>query len=753
MQTAPARTRLLALLVVALGIWTAGRAAAETPQTVPADHAERMKRGLELFRLRVRPLLVAHCLECHGGQRTMADFDLSTRQTLLASGYVEATAADSYLMSLVRHIEEPHMPLKAPRLPEEAIADLGRWIDLGAPYDGPLVERPSDGRPAELKVTAASRRFWSFQRLAAVGPPGVGDAGWCRTEVDRFVLAALGERKLRPNPPADRARLIRRASFDLLGLPPAPEAVAAFVDDTDPAAYEKLIDRLLATPAYGERWARHWMDVARFAESHGYEQDYDRPHAYHYRDFLIRAFNEDMPYDQFVAWQLAGDELAPDEPLALMATGFLGAGAFPTQLTEAEFESARYDELDDMAATTGVAVLGLSVGCARCHDHKYDPIPARDYYRLVANFATTIRSEIPLCVPGGDEPVAVQVTSEGLAHMKHHADERGYPHFYEQTYHLARGDVHQKQEPAEPGFLEVLLDDGADASRWQTAAPQGWTRTSRRRAALAGWLTDVEQGAGHLAARVIVNRVWQHHFGRGIVATPNDFGLQGEAPTHPELLDWLAGDLVSHGWRLKRLHKLIMTSSVYMQSSDADDARLAIDPENLHLWRWTPRRLEAEAIRDAMLSVAGRLDGTMYGPGTLDELMPRRSVYFFIKRSSLIPTMMLFDWPEHLVSIGQRATTTTATQALAMMNSPLGRSCAAGLAERLEGLDAASAVERAFLLAYGRMPRDQERHAAAAFVQRQRQTYGEADHGRRERLALVDLCQAVLSMNEFIYVD
>jgi hypothetical protein len=597
----------------------------------------------------------------------------------------------------------------------------------------------------------------------------VKNEGWVKTPVDRFILAKLEEKGIDPNTSAERRVLIRRVYFDLIGLPPTPGEVAAFVNDPAPDAYEKLVDRLLDMPGYGERWARHWMDVARFAESHGYEQDYDRPHAYHYRDFLIKSLNADMPYDRFVAWQIAGDELAPDDPLALAATGFLGAGAFPTQLTEMEFESARYNELDDMASTTGSAFLGLTVGCARCHDHKYDPIPSDDYYRLCATFTTTIRSEID---PPGTPPqpevkekekdkdpkakknaVKIQVTSEGFPHTKHHADDRGFPHFYPKTYFLSRGDVNQKKDEAEPGFLRILSRDGGDGSAWKVTPPEGWTRTSYRRAGLASWLTDVDRGAGALAARVVVNRLWQHHFGRGIVATPSDFGMQGERPTHPELLEWLAVDLVHNGWRLKRLHKLIVTSAAYVEDSRTDEARAKFDRENSLYWRYTPRRLEAEPIRDAMLAVSGRLDPTMYGPGTLDQGMRRRSVYFFIKRSQLVPTMMLFDWPEHLVSIGRRSVTTTAPQALMFMNSPLGRASAEGFAARLSGEKTPEeAVRLAYELAFSRGPTADETRLAAGFLARQAEGYEHDARSDPDRLARVDLCQALMSMSEFIYV-
>jgi cytochrome c553 len=725
--------------------------AAEPP--VSKEHAQQMKAGMKLFGTSVRADLVKHCLKCHGGEAVKGDFDLSTRELLVDSGYIEVgNGKESFLYRLLTHAEKPFMPHKADKLPDTTIARIARWIDLGAPYDKPLVVKSNAGQ-AKSAITAAERSFWSFQPLSVVAPPAVSNTKWVRTPVDRFILQKLEERKLQPNASAARRTLIRRAFFDLIGLPPKPEEIDAFVNDPDARAYERLIDRLLNSPCYGERWARHWMDVARYAESHGYEQDYDRPHAYPYRDFLIKALNADMPFDEFIRCQIAGDELHPDDPLAMTATGFLGAGAFPTQLTEKEFESARYDELDDMTGTIGNAILGLTIGCARCHDHKFDPIPARDYYRFAATFTTTIRSEIELDLGYGDKPTKAMVTSEGFPHMKHHADGRGFPHFYKETYLLDRGDVKQKMEVITSSFLQVLMRNGKDDSYWKVKPPMGWTRTSFRRASMARWITDTQHGAGHLVARVIVNRLWQHHFGRGIVATPNDFGVQGERPSHPDLLDWLATDLIHNGWKLKRLHKLLMTSAVYLQTAAADEERGRIDRENVYHWRRTPRRLEAEAVRDAMLSVAGMLDEKMYGPGTLDQNMRRRSIYFFIKRSKLIPMMILFDWPEHLVSIGRRSSTTIAPQALMFMNSPQGRSYAEGVAKRLQGKETALAIREGYRLTIGREPTEVEQKLTTEFITRQSEAYKQAGKGNGAELALIDFCQTLMSSNEFVYVE
>lgn len=788
------------IIVLLLTCAAASLSDAQEVKKVPADHAEKAKAGLKLFKDEVRTVLVERCLKCHGGDSVKADFDLSTRKKLMESGYVEKTAKESYIMSLIRHEEEPVMPLKEKKLPQKQIDAIAKWIDLGAPYDSPL-SKQGEKSAGPMKVTEKDREFWSFQPLKRAPVPRVNNE-WCRTPIDRFIVRKLNEYKLSPNSETDRRRWLRRVYFGLIGLPPTVEEVDEFLEDKSPNAYERVVERLLDSPHYGERWARHWMDIARFAESHGYEQDYNRNFAFHYRDFLIQAFNANMPYDQFIRWQIAGDEIAPENRLALMATGFLGGGAFPTQLTEAEFESARYDELDDMTSTTSSAILGLSVGCARCHDHKFDPIPTRDYYRLASTFTTTIRSEIEIDLAPeenarrreahqkevtnlqnqlaqlkNDNATAetikkleaeldkkkksgpnlivqkTQVTSEGFKPTKHHADGRGFPHFYKQTYLLSRGDPSQKQGVAEQGFLQVLLPAKGESSLWKTNPPDDWTRTSYRRTALANWLTDADKGAGHLAARVIVNRMWHHHFGRGLVATPNDFGFQGDRPTHPELLDWLATELIRNDWRLKPIHKLIVTSAVYRQSSDFDSENAKIDRENKYHWRWMPKRLEAEPIRDSLLSVSGRLNDSMYGTGTLNPNMTRRSVYFFIKRSQLIPMMMLFDWPEHLVSIGRRSNTTIAPQALAFMNSPQGRSFANSLASSAFGETAAENITSAYRKVLGRKPSQEEQATALKFLELQQQRYQESGQNNGEQLAMTDLCQALLSLNEFIYLD
>ena len=377
-----------------------------------------------------------------------------------------------------------------------------------------------------------------------------------------------------------------------------------------------------------------------------------------------------------------------------------------------------------------------------------------DYYRVVAVFTKTIRTEIELPVGPGGKPVKVQVTTEGYKPMKHHADGRGFPHFYPKTYVLRRGDPNQKVREALPGILPVLTAEGYDERHWTVPPPEGWTRTPMTRAMLARWITDLEHGPGALVARVAANRLWHYHFGRGIVATPNDFGHKGERPTHPELLEWLAAFLVDHGWSLKRLHREIVTSATYLQSAAADEVRLASDPTNRWLWRWRPRRAEAEVIRDALLAVSGVLDWRMYGPGSLDPMRRRRAVYTFIKRSKPSPFLLLFDWPEHLVSIGRRASTTTATQSLALLNHPMVRLCAESLAQEMMSRgSAADAVNLLYERLFARPPSTSEHQRAIAFLYEQEKLYrsqGAADAVHR---AWTDLCHALMVSNEFVYID
>ena len=1013
---------------------------AQTPPVEPK--ADSPAEGLRLFREQIRPLLAHRCLNCHGGEKQEADFSLNSHDELLKGGasgkaIVAGKSRDSRLIQRITHAVKPGMPLNSEKLAESEIQQLARWIDLGAPYEAPLTDQTAPAEdPTTRKITPEAREFWSFQPLSQPQPPEVRDGAWCRNPIDRFVLARLEAAGLTPSPRAPAAVLLRRAQFSLTGLPPTAEQVALAEGEFSNPQLAAAIDELLASPHYGERWARHWLDIARFGESHGFEHDYDRPTAFTYRDFVIEAFNRDLPFDTFVKWQIAGDELAPHDNLAQMATGYLAAGVHSTQITKNEVEKHRYDELDDIVNTVGLSMLGLSVGCARCHDHKFDAIPQRDYYRMVAAFTTTVRSEVDLeidreatvaaraahaaehqplvealrkyegemlpsrlaaweqtnplrpgefpwllmepvelkseggatltpqpdaavlatginpqfdrytlvlqtpltdlrhlriealaqasLVRGGpgradngnfdltdvqvsiaplDDPTKSQVvrlldpratfeqaglpiaaaidgdersgwaidpqfgkdhaaafrfaepigfpqgsrltiqlrfrgndrhnfgrtrlalstvteppelTAEGLSAKiltaralaagersaeqqqqllawygsRHDEDWRklkqavldhasrepqprfqkslisteGLPalrlhtqggDFLEQTHFLKRGDPNLKLAVVTTGFLQVLTPPDEGLDRWLRPAPEG-ARTSHRRAALAAWLTDTEQGAGGLLARVIVNRLWQHHFGRGLVATPNDFGVRGTPPTHPELLDWLAGQLIAHNWQLKPIQRLILDSATWQQSARFDAAKGAQDRENQLLWRRVPQRLEAEVIRDSLLSVSGLLDPRLLGPGTLDEGSRRRSIYFTVKRSRLIPALQAFDAPDALSSVGERPSTTVAPQALLLMNNPQSRAAALAMAERLLATHPAAEegqLRGAWRGAVGRSPTATELAEGLEFVRSQAESYASPVTPESHRQALADYCQALFCLNEFIYID
>ena len=594
-----------------------------------------------------------------------------------------------------------------------------------------------------------AEQLWSVQPLKRPEVPQAGD-GWALNPVDRFIAQKLDGAGITPEKKATPSVLLRRVYFDVTGLPPAPNEVAVFSKAQD-SGYGQLVDRLLASPHFGERWATHWLDIARFAESHGFEMDQPRPDAWRYRDFVIRAFNEDRPYDEFVRLQLAGDHLKRTNPDAWVATGFLVAGVENLIQTRKEFERDRYDKVDDMVSTVGTALLGLTIGCSRCHDHKYDPLSQRDYYHFAAAFGSTVsrvkefergdtrfKSFVATEVADGKIPMVV-VTEPSFKKL---------PSVPARIHFLDRGDVTKKREAVSVRYPMVLIRNGAEPSRWSQGS-SGQPEVPGR-VALARWITDHQDGAGQLLARVIVNRVWHHYFGRGIVATPSDFGTRGEPPTHPELLDWLAGELIQNGWRLKPIHRLILTSATYRQGfqNAATDGRVAgyeeLDPDNLLLWRRDPKRLDASAIRDNLLAVSGWLDSTPYGPGSLDQNHPRRSVYLTVKRSRLIPFLQSFDAPNALQGIGQRQATITSLQGLTMLNSPFVDRAVQRLAKRLAGLNLPGDtryVREGFLMALGRLPSGVEERDTLEFL-----SSGQAASRR-------DFCQMLVCLNEFIHVE
>ena len=592
------------------------------------------------------------------------------------------------------------------------------------------------------------KTLWSLNKISLVEPPVIEADTWSRNEIDKFILQKLRSVGIEPNPAADKLTTIRRVSFDLLGLAPTREEIQKFEADKSGNSYEKLLDSLLANPHYGERWGRHWLDVARFGESHGYESDNERPHAWTYRDAVIKALNQNLPFDEFVKWQVAGDILRPEDSLAVSLTGFLSAGSTVTNVDGVDREKANYDKMDDIVSATGSAFLGLTVGCARCHNHKYDPISQEDYYKMVGFFLPGREGDRELEIGKPGSKVKAMVWNGGK--------KRSNPI-------LKRGDVEQKGEDVGVGVLTALSDNNGDASEWlnEEALKKGDGRD-----ALAHWLTDSDKGAGHLLARVIVNRLWQHHFGVGLVKTSNNFGQVGEKPTHPELLDWLAQELISKDWKIKSIHKLIMKSSTYMQTVKWDQPRYEIDPENKLFWRKEPRRLEGEIIRDSIMNTAGTLNRKMFGPSVKPWVSKdaintgstnkwpvnvkdgpdtwRRSIYVFMRRSMRVPFFEVFDVPDGMQSRGVRELTTVPTQALMLMNNQFVRDQAAHFANRIRkavGNDNLKhIVEEAYWLALSRSPTNEELSSSVELLSTEGQS-------------LENFCHILFTLNEFCYVD
>ena len=730
--------------------------------------------------------------------------------------------------------------------------------------------------------TEQQRRYWAFQKVRRPALPAVKETKWLRTPIDAFVLSKLETAAITPGAEASKITLIRRASFDLIGLPPTPEQVAQFLANKSPTAYEELIERLLASPQYGERWARHWLDVARFAESTGFEDDVTRPNVWRYRDYVIDAFNKDKPYNQFVKEQIAGDELWPGNVEARIATAF--NRHYPEEGNQKDLLMARQEMLHDVTSVTGSAFLGLTFECARCHNHKFDPILQKDYYRLQAFFANTDHDDrFAVASPGqireyqkqlaGWEEITQPIWDEmstllmpkrqyspaqllarypdyvieavnqpdsartpiqsWMTHLlaskncgtcplrpKPYLD----PNFksvankltgdekkrYEELEEKLKGFAHLKPkdlprasvmtevgpkaprthvlgvglytsplEEVQPGFLSILDPSDAVITRPATLQSTG------RRTVLANWLADP---ANPLTGRVMVNRIWQHHFGSGIVATSGDFGVMGSRPSHPELLDWLTDEFVRNGWSIKQLHRLIMTSSVYRQSSQSREDAREVDPTNRLLWRFQPQRLEAETIRDSLLSVAGLLSPALGGPSVFPPLPPgmpkpiggwdlskqeadqnRRSIYIFVRRNDPYPMLNAIDFPDTHESCSRRNRTTTAPQALTMLNSSLTAEWARKFASRVlseAGADLGKQAEEAYLLAYSRKPDSWELDTAQTFIARQSKGMAKQVAAGKKIVtpdqlpaglppeaaaALVDFCLMLLNSNEFVY--
>ncbi|MEX2112664.1 MAG: PSD1 and planctomycete cytochrome C domain-containing protein, partial [Pirellulales bacterium] len=660
---------MAAVLLVGTGIATA----AEPADNMPVDSAA----AIELFEKHVRPLLVDRCLECHAA-KAEGDFRLDSREGMLSGGFsgpavVPGDAGASLLVKAVRHVDDE---LKMPpdgKLADDAIAPLADWISRGAPWPSDAVIATGEGAPDAWKS------HWAFQPLEAPPQPAVKQADWPQTPLDVFVLAQLEGQGLAPSPPADRRTLIRRASYDLLGLPPTAEEVEAFANDPNPRAFDRVIERLLASPHYGERWARHWLDVARYADTKGYVFTADRnyPNAYRYRDWVVQAFNRDMPYDQFLVEQIAADCLPGDDKSRLAAMGFLTVGR--------RFLNNQHDIIDDRIDVLTRGTMGLTVTCARCHDHKYDPIPTEDYYSLYGVLASSIEPA---------EPAEYMTLAD--------AEQPVNPHVF------VRGNSGNPGPEVPRQFLKLLSGE----SRQPFADGSGRLELAQAIASRHNPLTP----------RVIVNRLWLQYFDKPLVETPSDFGVRSAPPTHPALLDHLAASLVNDGWSLKHLARVILRSATYQQASfDRPECR-AIDPENKLLWRMNRKRLDFEGLRDALLAVSGQLDDALGGPAVTLTATPwprRRTLYGSIDRQNLPNLFRTFDFASPDTHSPQRFRTTVPQQALYLMNSPFLGDQVRALAElaQQQAGDAPGRIAALYRLALARNPSEQELALGQAFLE------------------------------------
>jgi hypothetical protein len=769
--------------------------AAEPPavsRSAPPD-----PQALEFFEKKVRPLLTENCVSCHGPKKQRAGLRLDSRSGLLTGSddgpvVVAGDPDKSPLIRAVRYEGERKMPPKE-KLPAEAVEVLTAWVKMGAPWPEDASAVPIDTHQA---IAEMRQKHWSFRPVTSPPPPKVKDGKCVRSPVDAFVLARLEDKGLSPSGQAHRRTLIRRATFDLLGLPPTPEEVAAFEADTSPDAYEKLIDRLLASPHYGERWGRHWLDLARYADTKGYVFTDERrfPYSYTYRDYVIRAFNDDLPYDQFILQQLAADQLvaaatfvgppaegASDAPTSiaddrrvLAAMGFLTLGR--------RFLNNVHDIIDDRIDVTMRGLQGLTVACARCHDHKFDPIPQNDYYSLYGVFASSIEpKELPLI---GE----VEETPEGIAFEKGLAKRTEAVDQYRETNKDELSKGNRK-------FRDELRKLQSEVDKWRATAPGSPPRAMvledlpapkpphvllrgnpnnpgpevprQFLEVLAGEKRQpFSKGSGRLelaraiaskdnplTARVMVNFVWTHHFGAGLVRTPGDFGTRGEPPTHPELLDWLARSFMDNGWSVKKLQRVILLSNTYRQASEDNAKAAALDPENRLLWRMNRRRLEFEPLRDALLAVAGRLDPKAGGRAvdlTTTPFNTRRSVYGFIDRQNLPGLFRTFDFASPDATTPQRFTTTVPQQALFLMNSPFVIEQAKHFAARadMDGLKTdAERIDRMHRLAFGRPAEPDEVALGLKFLAAVKDDPG------KKLSAWEQYAQVLLLSNEFAFVD
>ena len=778
--------------------------------------------GIAFFEAKIRPVLIERCYQCHSAEsdKVKGGLRVDHREGMVKGGdggpsVVPGKPEESPLIEAIRYADEAvRMPPKTP-LSHEQVADFETWVKMGAP--DPRDSAPSASTASAPKVDIEkARSFWSFRPVADPPIPAVKDSTWSANDVDRFVLAGLEAAGIAPVAGADKPTLIRRASFDLTGLPPGPEEFDAFLADDTPDAFAKVVDRLLASPAYGERWGRHWLDLVRYADTGGDNSDFPVPTAYKYRDYVISAFNRDKPYDRFLKEQLAGDllpwETPETEPERKIATGYLAiARRFGSSPDEFHLT------IDDVIDNIGKAFVGLSVSCARCHDHKFDPVPQADYYALYGIFDSTkfaypglenarrVKDFVALGSPEEAEGLrkhetevySLEVRLRRLNREKDAPKKEGrtrevieaeigevkgklkeldaHPPQVAKAYAVAEGKPHdsplfRKGDPTHPaavvprGFLQILGGQ---------KLPEGVPSKESGRLELAGWLTDP---SNPLTARVMVNRIWQHHFGKGLVATPNDFGARGRTPTHPELLDHLASRFVQDGWSIKAMHRRLMLSKTYQLSAVEDSRAASIDPPNDLHWRHNRRRLSAEEIRDAMLATAGTLDRTppsgpfplapesefrytqhvqFVAPESFDTR--RRTVYQIQQRLRRRRILEVFDGADPNVTTPDRPLSTTAIQALYLMNDPFVHDRARELAARVveSSSDEGERIGRAYRLAFGRPSTVDEVESGRAYLAESRPALAEVGvpDDLQPRASIESLVRVLFASNEFLFVD
>jgi hypothetical protein len=705
------------------------------------------REGIEFFEAKIRPVLVNKCYECHSAKaaKVKGGLYLDTRAGVLGGGdngpaIVPGKPGDSLLIQALKHGQDIKMPPKE-KLPPTVVADFEQWVRMGAP----------DPRTTETKgwkklTLDDAKTFWSLRPMRKSPMPPVKDGTWVRSDVDRFILSKLEAKGLGPVADADRASLIRRVSFDLIGLPPSPEEVDAFVNDASPEAFDKVVDRLLASRHFGERWGRYWLDIARFAESNGNADNTPFPHAWRYRDYVIDSFNKDKPYNRFITEQIAGDLLPTTTPAErdtnLIATGFLALTSKPRAQNNPDY---RMDLIADQVDVTCRALLSVTIVCARCHDHKFDPIATRDYYALAGIFDST-QMLFGAAVKG------TKATDGGLHALSSGGQAMGIKDGvrFADTAVCIRGDTTKRGEVVPRGFLTVAT----------TPTTKPVNKEQSGRLELAAWLTQPDHP---LTSRVIVNRIWQHLFGQGLSRVVDNFGLHGNPPTHPELLDNLALQFQEDGWSIKKTVRQLVLTHSYQLASGYSEANFKADPDNLLWWRIPARRLDAEAIRDAMLALSGKsfltppnksLTSGMAFPkkkkGTVVVAeFAYRSVYLPIVRNALPESLAIFDFADPSLIVGQRDVTTVPSQALFLMNSPFVIDQAAGFADKVlaaRDLDDAARVDLAIRLAFSRAATAEEKQRVAEFVQ------GLQTAGQTRSNAWAAFCQTLLASAEFRYL-